>query len=55
MSLESIPISTGTRKHLVDTNDMEWVCTDSEMERIFSNELRKILVATDTSSLERLT
>lgn len=39
-SLQSI--GTGTRQHLVDTDDMVWVGTDTEMETFLSSDLDKV-------------
>lgn len=49
------PISSGARKHLVDTEHVEGVHTDTQMERILSGVLGHILVASNTSRLKRLT
>jgi len=48
------PISTSTRQHFVDPNDMKRVYTDSQMERILARSLGDILVGANTSSLESL-
>lgn len=45
------PISSSTRQHLVDPDDMEGVYTDPQMERIFARSLGNVLVGTDTGSL----
>ena len=47
-------IGTGTRQHLVDSDDVVRVGADAEMETFLSGDLDKILVGTDTGSLERL-
>jgi hypothetical protein len=49
------PISPGTRKHLVDTEHMEWVNPDPEVEGILSSRLGHVLVASNTGSLKSLT
>jgi len=49
------PISPGTRKHLVDTEHMEWVNPDPEVEGILSCMLGHVLVARNTGSLKSLT
>jgi hypothetical protein len=49
------PISPGTRKHLVDTQDMERVNPDPKVEGILSCRLGHVLVAGDTGSLKSLT
>jgi hypothetical protein len=51
-SLKSI--GTGTRQHLVDTDDVEWVGADTEVESFLSSDLNKVLVGADTSGLEGL-
>ena len=50
--LESIGSSTG--QHLVDTEDVEWVDTDTEMERVLSRGLGHVLVGTNTGGFESL-
>jgi hypothetical protein len=47
-------ISTGTRQHLVDTEDVEWVHTDTHVERVFTGVLRDVLVGGNTCSLKGL-
>ena len=49
------PISPGTRKHLVDTQDMERVNPDPKVEGILSGRLGHVLVAGYTGSLKSLT
>lgn len=49
------PISPSTRKHLVDTEDMERVNPDPKVEGILSCRLGHVLVAGNAGSLERLT
>lgn len=49
------PISSSTWKHFVDTQDMEWVNTDSQMESIFPGKLGHIFVASNSSSLKSFT
>jgi hypothetical protein len=49
-SLQSI--GTGTRQHLVDTDDVVRVDTDAEMERILSAGLDEVLVGANTGGLE---
>jgi len=51
-SLQSI--GTGTAQHFVDTDDMEGVDTDTEMERILSRGLSNVFVSTDTSGFKSL-
>ena len=38
------PIGSGAAQHLVDTEDVEGVDTDTKMERILAGNLRDILV-----------
>jgi len=45
-------ISTSTRQHLVDTDDVEGVDSDSQMESILSGGLGDVLVCADTSSFK---
>ena len=49
------PICPGTRKHLVDTEHMERVNPNPEVEGILSCRLGHVLVARDTRSLKSLT
>jgi hypothetical protein len=50
--LESI--RTGTRQHLVDTDDVEGVGTDSHVETILSGNLDEVLVGANTGSFQSL-
>ena len=45
------PISSSTRQHLVDPDDMEGVYTDPQMERILARSLGNVLVGADAGSL----
>ena len=47
-------ISTSARQHLVDTDDVEWVYTDTQVEGFLTGSLDNVLVASNTSSFERL-
>lgn len=47
-------IGTGTRQHLVDTDDVVWVSADAEVERLLSGGLHHVLVGANTGSLEGL-
>ncbi|CAO3563106.1 unnamed protein product [Mortierella alpina] len=47
-------ISTGTGQHLVDTENVEGVETDTHVERILSGGLGDVLVGANTTSLESL-
>jgi len=47
-SLESI--SSSARQHLVDSDDVEGMDSHTEMERIFTDGLGKVLVGADSSS-----
>ena len=49
-----IPISTSAGQHLVDTEDVEGVDADPQMESILSGGLGDVLIGTDTSSFESL-
>jgi len=51
-SLQSI--GTGARQHLVDTDDVEGVDADAEMESFLSGNLDEVLVGANTGSLESL-
>jgi hypothetical protein len=51
-SLKSI--GSSTRQHLVDTNNVEGVSTDSHVETILSSNFDKILVGANTGSFEGL-
>ena len=48
------PISSGTGQHFVDTEDMEGVNPDPDVETVFSAILNQILVAADAASLQGL-
>lgn len=50
--LESI--STGTRKHLVDSQNVEWVDSDSHVESLSASVGRDVLVGANTGGLESL-
>lgn len=52
---DSLPISTSAGQHLVDTQDMEGVYTDPQMEGVLAGGLRDILVSTDTGGLKSFT
>jgi len=49
-----IPISTSAGQHLIDTEDVEGVDTDPQMEGIFSSVLGDVLIGADTSRFESL-
>ena len=51
-SLQSI--GTSARQHLVDTDDVVRVGTDTEMETLLSGELDEVLVGANTGGLEGL-
>jgi len=51
-SLQSI--GTGARQHLVDTDDMVRVGTNTEMETFLSSNLDQVLVGADTGSFQSL-
>ena len=46
-------IGTGTRQHLVDTQDVKGVDTHSDVETILADGLDQVLVGANTSGLER--
>lgn len=47
-------IGTGTRQHLVDTDNVEGVGADSEVETLLTGVLDKVLVGANTGGLEGL-
>ena len=47
-------IGTGTRQHLVDTDDVVGVDTDTEMETFLSGNLDEVLVGANTGGLKSL-
>lgn len=47
-------IGTSARQHLVDTDDVEGVDADAEMETLLSGGLDEVLVGADTGGLESL-
>merc|ERR1712057_66231 len=51
-SLETISTSAG--KHLVDTEHVEWVHADTDVESILTRGLHHVLVAGNTASLKGL-
>lgn len=51
-SLQSI--GTSARQHLVDTDDVERVSADTEMERLLATVLGEVLVGANTGSLQGL-
>ena len=48
------PISSGTGQHFVDTEDMEGVNPDPDVETLLAAVLHKVLVAADAASLQGL-
>ena len=48
------PIGSGTGQHLVDTDDVEGVGPDPQVERVLSRGLDDVLVAANTGGLEGL-
>lgn len=46
-----IPIGSGTRQHLVDSDDVEGVHSYPHVESVFTTVLDQVLVGTDTASL----
>ena len=49
-----LPISTGTRQHLVDAVDMEWMTPDTQVEGVLAAVLHQVLVGTDAPGLQSL-
>ncbi len=45
-------IGTGTRQHLVNTQNVEGMDTDTQVERVLSRGLGDVLVAANTGSFE---
>lgn len=48
------PIGSGTGQHLVDSDDVEGVGPDPQVERVLSGSLDDVLVAANTGSLQSL-
>lgn len=48
------PIGSGTGQHLIDTDDVEGVGPDPQVERVLSRGLDDVLVAANTGGLEGL-
>jgi hypothetical protein len=46
------PIGTGTRQHLVDSDDVEGVGSDPQVEGVLSGGLDDVLVGTNSSSFQ---
>ncbi len=55
MSSINIPIGSSTGQHLVDTEDMEGVDTDPQVEGILARGLGDVLVGANTSGFQSLT
>ena len=53
--ISNLPISTGAGQHLVDTDDVEGVDTDTQMERVLSGGLGYVLVGANTCGFQSLT
>lgn len=51
-SCTTLPVSASTRQHLVHANDMVWMYTYTQMERLFAGSFDHILVGTNTSSFQ---
>jgi len=47
-------IGTSARQHLVDTDDVEWVGADAEVETFLTGDLDHVLVGADTGGFEGL-
>lgn len=47
-----LPISSSTRQHLVDTNDMEWMKSHPNVELIFATEFNKIFVSANAACFQ---
>jgi len=45
-------IGSGARQHLVDTDDVEWVCTDTQVETFFAGDFDEVLVSANTGSFK---
>merc|ERR1719313_2216311 len=48
-------ISTSARKHLVDTQDLEWVWAHADVEKILSSIGHHVLIGSNTCCLQSLT
>ena len=49
------PISSRTRKHLIDPKNMEWMHSNSQVESILPSKLGHIFVASNPSCFQSLT
>jgi hypothetical protein len=47
-------ISTGARKHFVNTDNVEWMSTDSHVETVFADPFDHVFVGCDTGCFEGL-
>jgi hypothetical protein len=47
-----LPISSGTRKHFVDSEHVVWVHSHPHVETIFAGEFGQVLVGADTSGFQ---
>lgn len=50
-----IPISSSTAQHLVDTDDVEGVNTDTQVEGVLARSLGDVFVGTDAGGFESFT
>lgn len=51
---ETLPISTGAGKHLVDTDNVPWVHSHTHVEGILGSHLGNVFVAANATSFEGL-
>ena len=51
-SIVDSPIGTGTGQHFVDTDNVEGVYTDTQVESLFPGSLHNVFVCTNTSGFE---
>lgn len=48
----NLPISSGTRQHLVDSDDMEWMNSHTDVELILAAVFHQVLVAANAASFQ---
>lgn len=51
-NIPNLPISSGTRQHLVDADDVERMQTHTDVELVLAAELDQVLVAANTSCFQ---
>lgn len=50
----NLPIGSGARQHLIDSDDVEWMKSHADVELVLTAELDQVLVGADTAGFQRL-